>query len=135
MTDASPSPAPRAAVRSRGAIALAVVFVLLAGNAWAQVVLVPFGRTDDPPALTALQAIIGATGVGAAWGSWRLARWAPAAALLHALATAGMLLSLGPLLDLPADARGGIRWGAGGMLLLGACAAWYLRRLRRRVAR
>jgi hypothetical protein len=132
MTDASIPAAPHAALRPRGAIVLAVVFVLLAGNAWAQVVLVPFGRTDDPPALTALQAIVGATALAAAWGSWRVARWAPAAALLHALATAGMLLSLGPLLDLPADARGGIHWGAGGILLLGACAAWYMRRAVRR---
>ena len=135
MIDAAVPPTTRATSRPLGPRVLAVVFALLACNAWAQVVLVPFGLADDPPALTALQGLVGATAAAAARGSWRLARWAPAAAVAHALATVGMLLALGPLLDLPAESVGGIRVGAGVLLALGLCAAWYLRRVIRRAPR
>ena len=114
--------------RSRGRIALAVVFGLLALNAWAQVALVPLGRSDDPAALVALQTMIGAAGAAAAWGCWRGARWAPAAAAAYGVATAGMLLALAPLLGLPADARGGLGVGAATALLFGLWSAWYARR-------
>ena len=113
---------------SRSRVALAVLFALLAVNAWAQVVLVPLGRADDPAALTALQALIGAAGAAAAWGSWAGARWAPAAAVLYGLVTAGMLVALTPLLDLGPDARGGLWMGAAAVLLFGLWAAWYLHR-------
>lgn len=114
---------------------LTVIFTLLALNAWAQVVLVLLRRSDDPPALTALQAMIGVAGGAAAQGSWTLERWAPAAAVLHALSTAGMLVALEPLLDLARDARGGLWLGAAVALLFGIWAAWYLRReLARRIA-
>lgn len=114
--------------RPGGRIALAVVFALLALNALAQVVLVPLGRSDDPAALTALQALIGAAGAVAAAGSWAGARWSPAAALAYGLLTAGMVLALGPLLELPAEARGGLWVGAAALLLLALWSAWYLRR-------
>jgi hypothetical protein len=120
--------------RSRGRIALAIVFALLALNAWAQVVLVPLGRVNDPPALVALQTLVGATGAAAAWGSWTGARWATAAALLYGVATAGLLAALTPILGLPADARGGLLRAAAGVLVFAAAAAWYLRRERRRAA-
>jgi len=118
--------------RARGRIVLTVIFTLLALNAWAQVMLVLLGRSDDPPALTALQAMIGVAGGAAARGSWTLARWAPAAAVLHALSTAGMLVALEPLLDLGQDARGGLWLGATAILLYGLWAAWYLRHERYR---
>lgn len=118
-----------------GRIALAVFYCLLALNAWAQVALVPLGYTDDPGPLTLLQALVGAAAAAAAWGSWRGRRWGPAAALLHGLVTAGMLLALVPLLDLGPEARGGLWGGAAGVLVSAIAAAWYLRRaLRRSVA-
>ena len=120
--------------RSGGQVALAVVFALLALNAWGQVVLVPLRRSDDPAALTALQALVGAAGAAAAWGSWSGARWAPAAAAAHGTVTAGMLLALGPLLDLPADARGGLWLGAAVVLLFALWSVWYLRRVAARIA-
>lgn len=113
--------------RSRGRATLAFVLALLALNAWAQVVLVPLGRSDDPPALTALQLLIGAAAAAAAWGSWRATRWAAAAAALWATLTAGMLVALPRMLALPADARGGILTGAGIVLAFGLWAAWFLR--------
>jgi hypothetical protein len=112
----------------RGRVVLAAVFALLALNALVQAALVPLGHSDDPPALTALQAVVGAAAVAAAWGSWTGTRWAPWAALLYGLVTAGMLAALGPLVALDADARRGVWIGAAVMLAFGLWAAWYLRR-------
>ena len=112
-----------------GSLVLTVVHGSLALNAWAQVALVPLGRSDDPAALTALQALIGAAGVMAARGAWTRARWAPAAAVAHGVITAGMLLALVPLLALPADARGGLAVGAAVFLLFALASARYLRRV------
>ena len=111
-----------------GRVVVAAVFALLALNAWAQVALVPLGGSDDPAALTALQALIGAAGAAAAWGTWRSARWGAAAAVAYGVLTAGMLLALGPLLELPSDARGGLRVGAAAVLLFALSSALYLRR-------
>src|SRR5688572_22293249 len=97
-------------------------------DAWAQVALAASGRSDDPPALVALQCVVGAAGAAAAWGSWRGARWAPAAAAAYGVITAAMIASLEALLDLGADARGGLLTGAAVVLLLALAAAWYLRR-------
>jgi hypothetical protein len=46
-----------------------------------------------------------------------------------------MLLALDPLLDLGAEARGGLWIGAGGVLLFALAAAWYLRRALRTTGR
>jgi hypothetical protein len=114
--------------RSRGRVVLAVAFGLFALSAWIQVVLVPLGRSGDPPALTLLQAVVGTAAAMAAWGSWGGARWAPWAALAYGVTSAGMLAALGPLLELPVDARTSIWWGALIVLLFTVFAAWYLRR-------
>jgi len=74
---------------------------------------------------------IGLTSLAAARGSWTGARWAPVAALLSGLSTATMLVALAPLLDLPADSRGGLWVGAAAVQAFGLGAAWYLRRARR----
>jgi hypothetical protein len=66
--------------------------------------------------------------VGAAWGTWRNARWGSMACVLYGLVTAGMLAALPRLLDLPADARPGIWSGAALVLLFALSVAWYLRR-------
>lgn len=61
-----------------------------------------------------------------------MARWAPVAALVYGVVTAGLLLALPPILDLePSDARG-LWLGAAIILLLVLWAAWYLRRSSRR---
>ena len=93
--------------------------------------MVLLGRSDDPPALVALQTLIGAAGTGAAWGSWAGARWAPLAALGHGLATGGMLAALPILLDLPPEGRVGVWMGAAAMVAFGLWSAWYLSRPRR----
>jgi hypothetical protein len=114
--------------RPRGRVVLALVFALFALNGWVQVALAPLGRTSDPGALTLLQALVGTAAAAAAWGSWAGTRWAPWAALLYGLLTAGMLVAVGPLLDLPADARHGIWIGAVVFMLFAAVSAWYLHR-------
>ena len=119
--------------RFDGSLVLAVVFALFALNAWAQVALVAVGRSDDPPALTGFQALVGAAGAAAAWGSWIRARWAPSAAIAYGVATAAMLVLLAPLLDLGAEARGGLWIGASAVLVFALSSAWYLRRLVSRI--
>jgi hypothetical protein len=117
--------------RSPGTVVLAMAFTLFALNALAQVALALVGRSDDPAALSLMQMAIGLTSLAAARGSWTGARWAPVAALLYGLSTATMLVALGPLLDLPADSRGGLWVGAAAVQAFGLGAAWYLRRARR----
>jgi hypothetical protein len=114
--------------RSVGRALLAIIFGLLALSAWAQVVLVASRASDDPPLLMGLQTAIGALGAAAAVGSWRNTRWAPVAAAGYGVVTAGMIVALGPLLNLDADARSGLWAGAGGVLAFGLVSAWYLRR-------
>jgi len=118
--------------RTPGQIAVTVIYALLALNAWAQVILVPLGRSGDPPLLTTLQFLIGAAAAVAAWGSWSATKWAPTAIVIHGLTTAGMLAGLGPMLDLPGDARPGLWIGAGAVILWSLVFAWYLRRVVRR---
>ena len=114
--------------RSVGRTILSIVFALLALNAWAQGVLGLVGESSDPALLIALQAIIGATAAATAWSAWTGARWAAWAALAYGLVTAGMIVSLGPILDLSAQARSGLPLGAVVVLAVAALAAWYLRR-------
>ena len=115
--------------RTRGQVVLVVVFAVLTLNAWGQVVLVALGYSNDPLTLVALQALIGTAGAAASWGTWRAARWAPAAGAMYGMVTAVMLLALGPLLALEPEARRGLWAGAVGVLAFGLWSAWYIRRL------
>jgi hypothetical protein len=116
--------------RSRGSILLVAVFTLFGLNAWAQVLHAVMGGGGDPTALVMLQTLVGSAGIAAAWGTWSGARWAPVAAMSYGVATAVMLVSLGPLLDLAAEEMRGIWIGAAAVLLFGLWAGWYLRRSR-----
>lgn len=127
MDGASPS-----MTRSRGRSVLSVVFALLALNAGLQVILSAVGRSDDPPPLRMLQSLVTVVAAGAAIGGWKVARWAPAAALLHGALAAGMIVSLGPMLDLDAAERDGLWYGGAAILGFGLWAAWYFRRDRAR---
>ena len=117
--------------RPAGRVLLAAMFAAFALNALAQVALALTGRSSDPPMLTALQIAIGLAGTVAAWGCWTAARWVPVAALLYGVATAAMLLSLGPLLEVEDEARRGLWTGAVGVMGFSVASAWYLRRLSR----
>ena len=104
-------------------IGLSLFFAFLAVNAWQEV-----GDEGSPTTLSVLQALVGAVAVAAGWGAFRGARWAPAASALYGVVTAGMLIALGPILEMPGDERGGLWVGAGAVLLLALGIAWYLRR-------
>jgi len=119
------TPAPR---RSVGRIIVAVLFALLAANAFQEVFF-----SDSPPALRALQAVVGALGAATAWGAWTGARWSAALATLYGLVAAGMVVSLGSLLDMPVEERGGLWIGGVVILVFSLACAWYLRRATRPV--
>lgn len=104
------------------------MFSLLALNAWSQVVLTLANRSSDPAWLVAAQAVIGAAAAATALGSWLGWRWAPLAAVAYGLLTAGMLLALGPMLELPPDSIGGLQLGALVVLGIGLASGWFLRR-------
>jgi hypothetical protein len=111
---------------SVGRIIVTVLFALLAANALKEVV-----ASDSPPALRTLQAIVGATGGATAWGAWTGARWSAALATLYGLIAAGMVVSLGPMLDMPVEERGGLLVGGAIVLLVSLACAWYLHRATR----
>lgn len=115
--------------RARGQIVLAVLFTLLALNAWLQCALVVLGHSDDPTLLAVLQALVGAAGAAAGWGIWTASRWAPAAAVGYGAVTAGMLLGLVPILGLEAEERSGLWAGVAAVLAFALWTAWYLRRV------
>jgi len=82
----------------------------------------------DPRALNAEHGIVCLTGLAAAYGLWRGARWTPPVLAINGLATAVLVVSLGPLLQLDPAARNGLWFGAATIILLFAAAVWYARR-------
>ncbi len=114
--------------RKPAQIALALIYALLALNAWAQVVLALRGELSDPPVLIVLQAVIGIAGTAATWSIWVAARWAPHAVVFHGVSTATMLVALVPILGLAAESRSGLLIAAAAVLVWTFLFAWYLRR-------
>jgi hypothetical protein len=114
--------------RSRGRTALAIVLGILGATALVEMLLTLAGVVDDPRPLAVFQGCMAVTAIAGAVGSWRMSRWAPVAALLYGAVTTSMLLVLGPLINLDAEARRGLLSGAASALLFALWAAWYLRR-------
>ena len=114
--------------RPWGRIALAILFAILSANSLGQVLLVLAGRSNEPVSLTILQSAMALAGGAAAWGSWKGTRWAPLAAAGYGLVSAGMLVALPAILDLPRAESGGIWMGAAAIALFSVWATWYLRR-------
>jgi hypothetical protein len=85
----------------------------------------------DPWLLTLEYAVVCVTGLIAGYGVWRGRRWGPAALAVNGLTTAVLVVSLEPILNLPAEARRGLWIGAGGIALFTAAAVWYTRRAER----
>ena len=82
----------------------------------------------DPRALVAEHALVCLTGVAAAYGLWRAARWTPPVLAIHGLTVAVLVVSLGPLLSLPPAARPGLWVGAGTIVVLFTAAVSFARR-------
>ena len=121
MNDTSP---PR---RSVGRIIIALLFTLLAVNALMETFL-----SDSPPPLRALQALVGALAAATTWGAWSGARWSYAAATAYGFVAGGMIVALGPLLEMPLEERTGLWVGAAVVLVFSLACAWFLRRMTRR---
>jgi hypothetical protein len=121
VNDTSP---PR---RTVGRILIAVLFALLAVNA----LMEAFG-SDSPPPLRALQALVGALAAATTWGAWSGARWSYAAATAYGFVAGGMIVALGPLLEMPLEERAGLWVGAAVILVFSLACAWFLRRMTRR---
>jgi hypothetical protein len=123
MNDTTP---PR---RSVGRIVIAVLFAFLTVNA----LMEAFG-SDSPPMLRAVQALVGALALATTWGAWSGARWSYAAATAYGFAAAGMVASLGPMLDMPLEERDGLWIGAAVILVFSLACSWFLRRSTRRAS-
>jgi hypothetical protein len=113
--------------RSIGRIIIALLFALLTVNA-----LMEAFDADSPPMLRALQALSGALALATTWGAWSGARWSYAAATAYGFVAAGMVASLGLMLDMPMEERGGLWIGAAVILVFALACAWFLRRMTRR---
>ena len=82
----------------------------------------------DPPTLAAEHVLVAALSVAAAIGIWQLRPWAQWLLSLAGAASAVLVLSLGPLLSLPAESRAGLWVGAASIAGLTALGVWYVRR-------
>ena len=118
----------RVTTRPFGPRVMAVFFGLIAINPWTQAIPELVRTGDDPIGLTLLQLASAISATAAAVGSWRMARWAPWAALAYGVITGAMVAALGPLLALPPEARPGLIGSGVGIAVVGAACAWYLRR-------
>ena len=120
MSNSSP---PR---RPIGRIVIALLFALLSLNAAKEI------WSDGPPMLLALQAVVAALAAATAVGSWSGARWSYAAATAYGFVAAGMIVALGPMLEMPLEEREGLWIGAAMILVFLLACAWFLRRMTRR---
>ena len=108
-----------------GAKVIAVLFALLALNAVNELLDMVSGTSEGPVALAVLQGLVGMSGAATAFGAWIGARWAPALAVVYGVIAAAMVVALGPLLEMPAEERGGLLVGAAIVLAFAlACAAY-----------
>jgi hypothetical protein len=109
-----------------GARVIAVLFSLLALNALYELLSMASGTSDGPLTLAVLQGLVGVCGAATAFGAWTGARWAPALAALYGVIAATMIVALGPLLEMPAEERGGLLVGGAIVLVFSLACAWYL---------
>ena len=112
-----------------------MIFGVLAVIDLAQVLLALLGQSDSPSALIALHFGTGAAAAATCWGSWRRMRWTPIAAVAYGAIATALLLALPSLLDLPLEARAGLRGGAAAVLLFALLSAAYFRADSRQRAR
>ncbi|HVH39927.1 MAG TPA: hypothetical protein VM764_07885 [Gemmatimonadaceae bacterium] len=113
--------------RRIGTTVIAILFALLAVEAWVQVVRALVGDRDLPLVMI-WQFLTGAAAAMAAVGAWRLRPWSHRAVVLYGVLTAALIVALGPILNLDPSGRRGLLSGALVVLLGCTAAAWLLRR-------
>ncbi len=89
---------------------VAVLLCAFAINALAQGVRWTLGWDTSPFILGAEQWLSGSVALAAAIGAWRHAPWAPAATALYALLVGTLIGTLGPVLELDAEASRSVMW-------------------------
>ena len=109
-------------------LVLALLFCISSVNQFVQVPR-EFIGANALPALGAWHLAAGLPGLATAVGAWTAARWAWVAALAWGAGTAGLILSLQSLLQLPDDQSQGFLPAAAIVVALALLAAWYLRRV------
>ena len=86
------------------------------------------GLRSDPRALIVEHGIVAVLGLLAAWSIWMGKRWAPWALAVAGLTVAALIVSLGPLLQMGAQERGGLWTGAATVSLMTLAGVWYVKR-------
>lgn len=129
MTGTTPATQRAGETRGRriGFVIITVLFAFLTLEAWGEVIQVAVGLDRQPLALSLFQLFGGGAAYATAIGTFRRRAWAWRTALAWGLVTAVMLMSLGPILDRPAEESRGIAVGALAVLMMGAGFALYLR--------
>src|SRR5690349_2700063 len=111
---------------SLGRTIVAIFYALLTVNALKETFW-----SDSPPSLRALQAAVGVIAAATTWGAWSGARWSATLATIYGLVAGAMVVSLGPMLDMPVEERGGLWVGGAIILVFSLACAWFLRRATR----
>jgi hypothetical protein len=129
MTGATPAAQRAGETKGRriGLVIITVLFAFITLQAWGDVIQVAVGRIRQPLALSLFKLFSGAASYATAIGTFRRRAWAWRTALAWGLVTTLMLMSLGTILDLPAEERRGIGMGAFAVLMMGAGFALYLK--------
>jgi peptidoglycan/LPS O-acetylase OafA/YrhL len=115
--------------RTVGQVIVTALLALLAANAFEETFW-----SDGPQMLRIWQAVVCVIAAATAWGAWRSARWSAPLALLYGVVGGAMIVSLGPMLDMPLEERGGLWMGGASILAFSLGCAWYLRRATRRAS-
>lgn len=113
--------------RRIGTTVIAILFALLAVEAWIQVVRNLVGDRDLPVVMI-WQFLTGGAAAMAAVGAWRRRPWSYRAVMLYGVLTAALIVALGPILNLDPSGRRGLLTGASVVLFGCVAAAWLLRR-------
>ncbi len=114
--------------RRPGMILVALLLLLLAVHAYAQVGRGLLGWNTSPTVLMLWQVEIGTLALGAAIGTWLTRRWAPVVIVLYGASAGMMTVALQPILGLPQDALTGLLLEGGAVLAACLLLAWFVRR-------
>src|SRR5687768_13624332 len=88
-----------------------IISIILLAGAIAAFIEVPDYLTGEPALLSLQQLTSGLAALVGAIGAWRLRPWSWIPTLVYGVLSGILVLSVGPLLDLDADARKGLLFG------------------------
>ena len=109
-------------------VLLGVGFTLLAAVDLVQLVQAARGAHPDPPGLLITHVLTGTLSGLAAFAIWRDRRWVSSAVVSWGVVTSGMLVALGPVLEVPPGERPQLWMIAAGVIAFSLAVGWYVRR-------